>query len=161
MKKIIFQPADSNSGSQLAGACPGSSGGITHPHLHPHSLRLWHVDSHARVFGMHEELESREKPSRQTWWKHANSTRRVAPARNQFFLINFITKWCDLRTCCTRLYISNFFPSSIPQLPPPLTQPGICSPETKMMEIKWETWKCYPSRLAYHKTWLGRHRVCT
>lgn len=47
----------------------------------------------------------------------------------------------------TRLYISSFYPSSIPWLPPPPTQPGICSPETKMTEIKLETWRCYHSTL--------------
>lgn len=85
----------------------------------------------AEPVGAHKRLE---------WWQGHSLA--------DFPLIAIIpgAPWCEKaivlgRTAFSnvRLYISNFYPLSIPWLPPSPTQPGICSPETKMTEIKLET----------------------
>lgn len=85
----------------------------------------------AEPVGVHKRLE---------WWRGHSLA--------DFPLIAIIlgAPWCEKaivlgRTAFIniRLYISTFYPSPIPGLPPPLTQPGICSPEMKMTEIKSET----------------------
>lgn len=53
-------------------------------------------------------------------------------------------------------------PFFLPQLSPPLRQPGICSPETKMTEIKLETQRCSHTQLRetffppLSQNWAGR-----
>lgn len=99
-KIIIFQAADSRSGSQVGGASPCSSGRQVDPpgtghnfhlraiHTHPHSLRQAqrrHANSpQVHIFGMCEEIGAQRKPM-QTCGHRANHTEKWPRPGIKFF----------------------------------------------------------------------------